>query len=328
MPSKNTKMLMADLVTRGNKGLEFAKLTMNNEKMDYPKLREALDLYLSDWHDFTHAGLFSLACEAVGGKPDASVPIQASIAMVAAAFDLHDDIIDQSETKHGKLTVFGKYGQELTLLLGNAFLMQGFMLLVKSVSEFAPSKMQLSIDVLKDNLFEVGNAHALELGLKGKAAGNPDEYLDFVKKKAASIEADMSLGAIFGGGTEDEIRALGKFGRILGILATLREEFIDVYEVEELLQKMKVERLPIPIVLAMQNHTTKKQINEILVKRKLAKKDSEKLIEIVFETRHVKDLKKEMEDFATEAIYLLRILQGKVLRKQLELCVSSMLEDL
>jgi geranylgeranyl pyrophosphate synthase len=328
MPSKNTKMLMADLVTRGNKGLEFAKLTMNNEKMDYPKLREALDLYLSDWHDFTHAGLFSLACEAVGGKPDASVPIQASIAMVAAAFDLHDDIIDQSETKHGKLTVFGKYGQELTLLLGNAFLMQGFMLLVKSVSEFAPSKMQLSIDVLKDNLFEVGNAHALELGLKGKAAGNPDEYLDFVKKKAASIEADMSLGAIFGGGTEDEIRALGKFGRILGILATLREEFIDVYEVEELLQKMKVERLPIPIVLAMQNHTTKKQINEILVKRKLAKKDSEKLIEIVFETRHVKDLKKEMEDSATEAIYLLRILQGKVLRKQLELCVSSMLEDL
>ena len=328
MPSKNTKMLMANLATRGNKGLEFAKLTMNNEKMDYPKLREALDHYLSNWHDFTHAGLFSLACEAVGGNPDDSAQIQASIAMVAAAFDLHDDIIDQSETKHGKSTVYGKYGQELTLLLGNAFLMQGFTLLVKSVSEFAPNKMQLSFGVLKDNLFEVGNAHAIELGLKGKATGKPEEYLDFVKKKAASIEADMGLGAIFGGGTEVEIRALRKFGRILGILTTLREEFIDVYEVEELLQKMNVERLPVPIVFAMQNSTTKKQIDEILVKRKLAKKDSEKLIEIVFETRHVKKLKKEMEDFAAEAIHLLSIIQIKVLRKQLELCVSSMLEDL
>lgn len=328
MPSKNTKMLIADLVTRGNKGLEFAKLTMNNEKMDYPKLREALDHYLSHWHDFTHAGLFSLACEAVGGKPDNSVPIQASIAMVAAAFDLHDDIIDQSETKHGKPTVYGKYGQELTLLLGNAFLMQGFTLLVKSVSEVAPSKMQESFDVLKNDLFEVGNAHALELGLKAKATGKPEEYLDFVKKKAASIEADMSLGAIFGGGTEDEIRALGKFGRILGILTTLREEFIDVYEVEELLQKMNVERLPIPLVFAMQNPRTKKQIDKILVKGKLSKKDSEKLTEIVFETKNVKKLKKEMEDFASDAIYLLDILQSKVLRKQLELCVSSMLEDL
>jgi geranylgeranyl diphosphate synthase type I len=328
MPSQNTKKLIADLMTRGNKGLEFAKLKMNNEKMDYPRLRESLDHYLSNWHDFTHAGLFSLACESVGGKPDASVPIQASIAMVAAAFDLHDDIIDQSETKHGTPTVYGKYGQELTLLLGNAFLMQGFTLLVKSVSEIAPTKMQESFIVLKNNLFEVGNAHALELGLKGKATGKPEEYLNFVKKKAASIEADMSLGAIFGGGTEDEIRALGQYGRILGILTTLREEFIDVYEVEELLQKMNIERLPLPLVFAMQNPRIKKQIDEILVKGKLTKKDPEKLTAIVFETKSVKKLKKEMEDLASEATFLLRVLQVKPLRKQLELCVSSMLEDL
>lgn len=328
MPSQNTKKLIADLATRGNKGLEFAKLKMNNEKMDYPRLRESLDHYLSNWHDFTHAGLFSLACESVGGKPDASVPIQASIAMVAAAFDLHDDIIDQSETKHGTPTVYGKYGQELTLLLGNAFLMQGFTLLVKSVSEIAPTKMQESFIVLKNNLFEVGNAHALELGLKGKATGKPEEYLNFVKKKAASIEADMSLGAIFGGGTEDEIRALGQYGRILGILTTLREEFIDVYEVEELLQKMNIERLPLPLVFAMQNPRIKKQIDEILVKGKLTKKDPEKLTAIVFETKSVKKLKKEMEDLASEATFLLRVLQVKPLRKQLELCVSSMLEDL
>jgi len=41
--------------------------------------------------------------------------------------------------------------------------------------------------------------------------------MDFVRKKAASIEADMSIGAIFGGGTENEIKALGQYGRILGI---------------------------------------------------------------------------------------------------------------
>ena len=68
---------------RGKKGLEFAKLAMGKEKIDYPKLREALELYLVNWNDFTHAGLFSLACESVGGDPDASISIQASIAMMA-----------------------------------------------------------------------------------------------------------------------------------------------------------------------------------------------------------------------------------------------------
>ncbi len=329
MPSENTKSLMADLALRGNKGLEYAKLSISNVNMDYPKLREALKHYIANWHDFTHAGLFSLACEAAGGNPDDSVPIQASIAMVAAAFDLHDDIIDQSETKNNQPTVYGKYGQELTLLLGNAFLMQGFTLLVKSAAEIAPNKIQKTIDILKTNLFEVGNAHALELGLKGKVQAKPEQYLDFVKKKAASIEADMSLGAIFGGGTKEQIEALGQYGRILGILTTLREEFIDVFEAEELRQKVNIDRLPIPIIIAMQNSNTKKQIDEILAKPKMTKKDAEKLVETVFETESVKKLKKEMEDFSTQAICLLYVLHGKVLlRNQLELWVSSMLEDL
>ena len=329
MPSENTKSLMTDLALRGNKGLEYAKSSMNNVRIDYPKLRQALEYYIANWYDFTHSGLFSLACEAAGGNPNDSVPIQASIAMVAAAFDLHDDILDQSETKHNQPTVYGKYGQELTLLLGNAFLMQGFTLLVKSAAEIAPNKIQKSIDILKTNLFEVGNAHALELGLKGKATGKPEEYLDFVKKKAASIEADMSLGAIFGGATKEQIEAIGQYGRILGILTTLREEFIDVFETEELLQKVNINRLPIPIIIAMQNSNTKEQINEILAKPKMTKKDAEKLIDSVFETESVKKLKKEMEDFSTQAICLLRVLHGKVLlRNQLELWVSSMLEDL
>ena len=328
MPSENTKILMADLALRGNKGLEFAKLSINNVKMDYPKLRGALDHYIANWHDFTHAGLFSLACEAVGGNPNDSVPIQASVAMVAAAFDLHDDIIDQSETKHGQPTVYGKYGQELTLLLGNAFLMQGFMLLVTSIAEVAPSKMQKSIDILKTNMFEVGNAHALELGLKGKTIHKPKEYLDLVKKKAASIEADMSLGAILGGGTEDQIKALGQYGRILGILTTLREEFIDVFEAEELLQKVNIDLLPIPIIIAMQDAKKKKEIDAILAKRKITKKNAEKLVETVFETESVKKLKKMMEDFSAQAICLLEVLHVKYLRNQLELWVSSMLEDL
>jgi geranylgeranyl diphosphate synthase type I len=328
MPSENTKILMADLAIRGSKGLAFAKSSMNNLRIDYPKLRQALNYYISNWHDFTHAGLFSLSNEAAGGNPDDLLAVQASIALVAAAFDLHDDIIDQSKTKHGQPTVYGKYGQELTLLLGNAFLMQGFTLFTTSIAEIAPNKMQKSIDVLKTDLFQVGNAHALELGLKGKASGKPQEYLEFVRKKAASIEADMHLGALLGRGTEEQIQALSQYGRILGILTTLREEFIDVFEAEELLQKVNINRLPIPIIFAMQNAQAKEEINKILAKQKIGRKDAEKLVETVFESEPVKCLKKEMEDFSTQACNLLRILPNQVLRNQLVEWLSSMLEDL
>ncbi len=51
-----------------------------------------------------------------------------------------------------------------------------------------------------------------------------------MRMKAASVEADMRIDAIVGGGNEKEIEALTKYGRILGMLATLREEFIDVFD--------------------------------------------------------------------------------------------------
>ena len=93
------KIIVADLKKRSKKGLDLAKQILQAEKMEYPKLRDALEHYLANWDEFTHPGLFSVACEAVGGDPDDALQTQAAIAMMAAAFDVHDDIIDKSASK-------------------------------------------------------------------------------------------------------------------------------------------------------------------------------------------------------------------------------------
>jgi geranylgeranyl pyrophosphate synthase len=328
MSTETTKALMADLERRGTKGLKLAKKTMQKEKIEYLKLHEALQHYIANWNDYTHAGLFSLACEAVGGDPDPSIPIQASIAMIAASFDIQDDIIDHSETKHSVPTVYGKYGEEIAILLGNAFLIQGFTMLVSSINEQMPERMLEVMQLLKADLFEVGNAHGLELGLKGRENATQIECIDFVQKKAASIEADMALGAIIGGGNDLETKALAEYGRVIGILTTLREEFIDMYESEELVQKSRINRLPIPILFAFQELERKKEIEEIIAKKELTDDDVATLVEIVCESRFVKNLKRDMKHFATLAISAANKLDKKSTKEILIKWVSSMLEDL
>ena len=66
--------------------------------------------------------------------------------------------------------------------------------------------------------------------------------------KAASVEADMYLGALFGGGKKEEIEVLAKIGRILGILATLRDDLVDVFDIEELNMRLAVKDLPLPLI--------------------------------------------------------------------------------
>src|SRR3989304_5588020 len=197
-PKKMGKVVVADFKRRSRKGLEFAKQVMQAEKIDHPKLRAALKHYIVHWDEFTHPGFFSMACEAVGGEPDGFVSTQAAIAMMAAAFDVHDDIIDKSKVKKKIPTVYGKFGTEMALLLGTAFLIEGFKLFVDSTVILPKEKGKSALETLKKLLFEVGNAHALEVGLKKRKHVAPNDYMRIIEMKAAGIEEDMHLGALFG----------------------------------------------------------------------------------------------------------------------------------
>jgi len=322
------KVIVADLKKRSEKGLELAKHILQAEEINYPKLFEPLEHYLAHWDEFTHPGLFSIAYEAVGGDPDVVAPTQAAIAMMAAAFDIHDDIIDKSKVKHKITTVYGKFGAEMALLLGNAFLIEGFKLFVDSTLILPKEKEKSALETLKRLLFEVGNAHALEVGLKERKNVAPNDYMKITEMKAASIEADMHLGALFGGGEDAEVEVLGRVGRILGILATLRDDLIDVFDIEELRQRIFVQDLPLPLLFAMQDQEAKGKVMNILSKPKITSGDVATLVDFTLEAKSVVQLKNQMQLLIEEGLNLLKNLQTTKLQSQLQALLSFMLEDL
>jgi geranylgeranyl diphosphate synthase type I len=326
MPPKTGKKIVADLNKRSKKGRDFAKQILQAEKIEYPKLHEALEHYLAHWDEFTHPGFFSMACEAVGGKPDDVVPTQAAIAMMTAAFDLIDDLIDKSEVKHKFPTVYGIFGAEMTLLLGNAFLIEGFKLFVDSAAILPKEKEKKALEALKNLIFEVGNAHALEVGLKERKNVTLNDYMKITEKKAASIEADMYLGALFGGGKDAEVEVLARVGRILGILATLRDDLIDVFDIEELCQRIAVNDLPLPLIFAMQEPDAKEEIVRIISKPKITDDDVAELVDVTLEAKSVVQLKNQMQLLISEGSKLTNALPK--LRKRLQVVLSFMLEDL
>lgn len=323
---KQSQVILAALAKKSKDGLEYARRTILSEKIYHRKLRMALEYYVSRWNDVTHPGLFAVAYEAVGGDLRKAVPFQAAVALMAAAFDIHDDILDKSALKHGEQTVFGKFGEEMSLLLGNAFMIEGFTLFAESLEETDQAR-PIVLGGLKRALYEFGNAHALELNLKKRIDVRPERYVRIVKMKAASVEGDMRIGAVVGGGTSQEVEALARFGRILGTLSMLREEFVDVFDVEELNQRMSNEYLPIPILYAMQDSKSKKKIWKLL-SRRVSGKNVDVLVDLVFETKQVKDLKEHMERLVAEAINLTsKVRKGKS-KDQLRSFVSSTLEDI
>jgi geranylgeranyl pyrophosphate synthase len=177
-------------------------------------------------------------------------------------------------------------------------------------------------------MFEVGNAHALEVGLKERKNVTPNDYMKIIEMKAAGIEADIHLGALFGGGEDIEVKALARLGRILGILATLREEFIDVFEAEELRQRISTQCLPLPVLFAVEDQEAKGRVVSIISRPKITKSDVDELVDVVFEAKTVVELKDNMRLLVKEGLDLTSQLPKAKLRRKLQSLLSFMLEDL
>lgn len=298
MKMEHEKKLMerveALLMERGQKSLEVARKSVLEEKIEYEPLREALGYFMEVWCHVSHPTLLSLACEAVGGDPNVTTHVGAALVLLAGAADVHDDIIDQSITKDSKLTVFGKFGRDIAILLGDALLFKGLFMLHEACEPLLEDQKQAILRIAKQAFFEIGNAEALEASLRGKLDLCPDEYLNIIKKKVAVAEAAAKMGAILGNGTPEEVEDLGYYGKTLGLLMTIRDEFIDVFELEELRNRFKNECLPLPILYAFQNPDRKEKIIQLLKQKTITENEMDRILDLVINAEANRKLGQEM----------------------------------
>jgi geranylgeranyl pyrophosphate synthase len=316
------------LVKRSKKALEIAKKGILQEKRESKKINEALRYYAKAWNDVVHPGLISIACEAVGGKADDTTSMQVALLLLTAGFDVHDDIIDESKTKYGKPTVFAKFGKDITLLVGDAFLMKALVLLHKMEKQISTEKMDTIWNIINSLFFELGDAEALEASLKSNIDISPEECFRILKMKASTFEAHIRIGAIMGGAEQDIVDLLGDYGRTLGILVSIREDFIDVFEADELQNRAKNECLPLPILYAFKNPQTKKTILDYLSKQKITDNDAEKIVDIIFEEETVEIFRTEVMRLAQETCNSISSIPNKRLIYSMKILIKGIIEDL
>jgi geranylgeranyl diphosphate synthase type I len=319
-----TQQLQKLLQERGKEGLELARKTILDEKIDSKEVREALDYFMNEyWHDFTSSALLSLVCEAVGGDPKITTPVAVSLTLISGAIDIHDDIIDQSKTKDARPTVYGKFGKEIALLVGDALMFKGFTVLYDAAEKgISAEKIAAITNIINKTFFELGNAEALELQFRGRIDVTPEEYLQVVRKKGADLEAYTRISAILGDASEEEIDALGEYGRLLGTLIILRDDMIDMLDPEETIHRIQNEHINIAILYALQNPELSREIRSIL-KKPITPRNAKKLANLVDKAGGFASIDAYMNKLANAACVIVE--KAKCNQKYLTLLIHGML---
>jgi geranylgeranyl pyrophosphate synthase len=282
------------LVSRSQKAIVQARRAVIQEQISYEPLRDALRYFMEEiWFNAAHPALLSLTCEAVGGDPEATTDIAAALVLLTGAADIHDDLIDESVSKDSKSTLYGKYGKDVAIIAGDVLWFKG-MLMLNDACEAFPTKKKEILELAKQSFFEIGSAEAKEANLRRNLDLQPEEYMDIIKMKVSIAEGTGKIGAIVGNGSAEQIEVLGQFGKALGVLMTIRDEFVDMFELDELKNRFKNECLPLPILVAFQDADLKKEIIRLLEREEISEADLDNILDLLTNASEVHHIVKEM----------------------------------
>ncbi len=174
--------------------------------------------------------LLLLSSKLTGYTGRRATQLGAVVEIIHTATLVHDDIIDEAQTRRGRPAANTQWGNSKCVLAGDWLYMQAFKIAVQE-------RNFRVLDVLIDLTQQMVEGELLQIEKLGKAI-TQQEHLDLIFRKTACLFSTcMQLGGILGGATEEEITRLGSYGRNVGMEFQIVDDVLDLTASEEVLGK-------------------------------------------------------------------------------------------
>ncbi len=156
-----------------------------------------------------------------GYSGDGHVKLAASVEFMHTATLLHDDVVDQSDMRRGKLAARMLWGNEASVLVGDFLLGQAFRMMVEVGS--LPC-----LSVLADAAAVIAEGEVMQISAAKDTATTEDDYVAVIRAKTAALfAAACEVGPILAGRPKAEMAACRAYGTNLGIAFQLIDDALD-----------------------------------------------------------------------------------------------------
>src|ERR1700724_1938655 len=149
---------------------------------------------------------------------DGHVKLAAAVEFMHTATLLHDDVVDESEMRRGRLAARMLWGNEASVLVGDFLLGQAFKMMVEVGS-------LRSLEILSTAAAIIAEGEVMQLGAAKNTATTEDDYLAVILAKTAELlAAACEVGPVIAGRPKAEQAACRSFGMNLGVAFQLVDD--------------------------------------------------------------------------------------------------------
>lgn len=248
------------------------------------------------------------------------------VEMLHTATLVHDDVVDNSDTRRGLPSINAIWKNRIAVLMGDYLLARGLQIAVDN-NEFEFLK------VITNTVKRMSEGELLQIQKIRKLNNDEETYLRIISDKTASLFSTCTtIGAMSITNDKDVIDDFRQFGEYLGIAFQMKDDILDFEGTSSIMGKptgndLREKKLTLPIIYALKQ-AEKNEVKSIknLIRGKLSNKDINSIFEFVEKYNGIAYANERAKEFAQKAVNIISKYKDSESRQALIDLVQFILE--
>ncbi len=262
-------MILTDLTAPIRKDLNKVEQKISQSlKTNNLFIQQMVDYLAHSTGKRVRPALAILSAKYCGNLSEETISLGAALEMLHVATLIHDDIIDNSAIRRKQKTLNFKWGNEVSVLMGDYVFASSFYLMAKDLPKNVLSTLADTTNIIcRGEISETFNRFNVNL--------TENEYLNVIEEKTASLfAASCQSGAMLAGGNDLTVKNLYRFGMGVGMAFQVIDDTLDFVGKKSKVGKpvmsdLREGKLTLPVIHCMDTGTAaeKKKLKSIILRK-------------------------------------------------------------
>jgi len=192
-----------------------------------------------------------MASRLSGYQGDRAVLYASVVEFIHTATLVHDDIIDGADLRRGRMAVHSRWGNDITVLLGDYLYIKSMaMALTYDSLEIIRQLCDVTLRMIEGELYQLTKAGDVDI--------TEEEHFEIIRRKTAYLFGGCAqIGGMLGGVTREREDALREYGFNLGVAFQLVDDLLDYTADQDALGKpiggdLREGKVTLPVIFLLQ----------------------------------------------------------------------------
>lgn len=261
--------------------------------------------------------LMALVARSICGTYQHVLPSGIALEIIHNFTLIHDDIMDESDTRRGRTTIWKNYGIPQAIDSGDGLFALGILSSLQLDSAgVSAEKTLLATRELMQACLDTVEGQALDISFEDRMDISPDEYLKMIGLKTGRfIEIATKIGAILSTDDQSIIDNYAIFGKYLGLAFQMWDDYLGIWGDPEIIGKsstgdieQKKKSYPITYALKYADDSQKQRLQAVYAKDTLLEADVAEVMSVLEEVDAQTKTQEIVEEYYTTAMNALNAL--------------------